>query len=224
MTARKFGAALTAFFLGTAAIGAASLTLALPAQAAVSRAFGTAIKDAEALAAAGNYKAASAKVNDAAALAKSPEENKILATMKDYIASKTGDTSTAIGTQAKFASDFAAQKWRDVISDGEFLRKFGKLDANSMLVIAQSYYRLHDNQNCINYIKHTIGASAGEEALQTMQRCAFDANDEATQRDALEELVARTGKSNYWSDLSSSLSVPKASATTRRWISTVSSC
>ena len=32
-------------------------------------------------------------------------------------------------------------------------------------------------------------------------RCAYDAGDEATQRQALETLVAHTGKPEYWNDL-----------------------
>jgi hypothetical protein len=143
------------------------------------------------------------KVNAAAAAAKTPAEQQAVAQMKHYVGANSGDVSLggADAAKMKFSQDFAAGKLRDVITDGDILKKAGALDANGMLVIAQSYYRLHDTSGCINYIKHNIGSGAGEEALQTLQRCAFDASDDATERDALEQLVARTGKAEYWSNL-----------------------
>jgi hypothetical protein len=204
MTARKMGAALTAIFLGTAAIGAASLTLTLPAQAqTVSAAVGRPLQEALQLAQAKKWREAMDKVNVASAAAKTSAEQKAVATMKHYVGANSGDVSLggADAAKVKFAQDFAAGNLKAVIADGDIMKKAGALDSNGMLVVAQSYLRLHDTQNCINYIKHTIGAGAGEEALQTLQRCAFEAHDDATQRDALEQLVARTGKATYWSDL-----------------------
>jgi hypothetical protein len=203
MTARKMGAALTAIFLGTAAMGAGLIFVSAAQAQTVSAAVGRPLMDARTLAAAGKYREAMDKVNAAAAVAKTPAEQKIVAQMKDSIAVASADPTIGgtLGAKAKFAKDFSAGKLNDVITDGDILKKAGALDANGMLVVAQMYYRLHNTAGCINYIKHTIGAGAGEEALQTLQRCAFDGNDEATERDALEQLVTRTGKADYWSNL-----------------------
>ena len=53
-------------------------------------------------------------------------------------------------------------------------------------------------------------------------RCAYDAGDDATQRDALEKLVAHTGKAEYWNDLLKMGEAARACTTTHRWISIAS--
>lgn len=203
MTACNLRAALTAFLLGTASIGAAAIVTTIPAQAAVSKAVGLAINEARNLAEAKNYKAAMAKVNEAGAAAKTTEENNVVNQMKQYIAVKSGDASIggALGAKAKFANDAAAGKWRDVIADGDLLRKNNALDTQSQVVIAQAYLRQGDKQGCISYIKRNFGNGGGENVLLTLQKCAYDANDDETQRQALEALVATTGKPEYWSNL-----------------------
>ena len=40
-----------------------------------------------------------------------------------YIAVKSGDASTALGAKAKFANDYNARKYKDVIADAEALKK-----------------------------------------------------------------------------------------------------
>jgi hypothetical protein len=201
MTVRKLHAALTAIFLGAATAGAASLVMAAPAQAAtVSPKVGADLKEAQSLAAAGNYRAAMAKVNEAEAAKSSPEDGAIIAQMKQYIGVKSGDASIggAAGAKAKFANDYNSGKFKDVIADAELLRKNNALDANSQLIIGQAYYKANDYAGCVKYTK-TLGGS--ETALQLEARCAYEIGDEATQRDALESLVARTGKPEYWRDL-----------------------
>ena len=104
----------------------------------------------------GNYKGASAKVEAAAALAKSPEENKLVSQMKDYIASKSGDPSTPIGAKAKFAQDYNAGKLKDVITDGDILRQdqlagrqFSSGDRPGLLSAAQfqGLHQLHQEDH-----------------------------------------------------------------------------
>ena len=63
MTASKLRAVATAFFLGTAMICGGAMILSVPASAAVSAKVGKPLQEAQQLAAAGNYKAARAKVN-----------------------------------------------------------------------------------------------------------------------------------------------------------------
>lgn len=205
MTTRTLRAALAAFLLGTAAIGSAALVTALPAQAAggVHAAVGNALNEAKALAASGKYKDAMARVNEAAAAAKTSDETAAVNQMKQYIAVKSGDASIggALGAKAKFANDYAARRFRDVIADGDVLRKNGALDSQSQLVIAQAYYQMGDAPGCLHYLKQNFANGGGDDALQLQMSCAYAAHDDDTQRAALEQLVAHTGKPDYWSRL-----------------------
>ena len=79
-----------------------------------------------------------------------------------------------------------------MIADGDALQKAGALDATTSAVVAQSYYLSGNKAGCLKYIKAQGGDS--EAVLQLEMKCAFDINDSVTQRDALEKLVARTGK------------------------------
>ncbi|HEX3755727.1 MAG TPA: hypothetical protein VHV26_11700 [Rhizomicrobium sp.] len=205
MTAPCLRAALTAILLATASTGTAMLVLATPAQAQSVRAVvGKPLNEAKALVAAKNWKAAMAKVNEAeAAPNKTPAENQIIAQMKQYIAVQSGDVSIGgvVAAKAKFARDYNDRKFKDVIADGEILRKFNALDANSMQVIAQAYYQAGDKAGCEKYIKSNFGNNAGDSTLELLMRCAYENGDEATQRQALETLVAHTGKPEFWNDL-----------------------
>jgi hypothetical protein len=206
MTALKLRAALTAILLATASAGAVSLALSSPAQAqaAVRAVVGKPLTEAKTMAAAGNWKGAMAKVNEAeAAPNKTPAETQIIGQMKQFIAVKSGDVSIggAPAAKAKFANDYAARKYKDVIEDGEMLRKVGALDSNSQQVIAQAYYQAGDKAGCQKYIKTNFGSSAPDSTLELLMRCAYDNGDEAVQRETLETLVAHTGEPKYWKDL-----------------------
>jgi hypothetical protein len=202
MTASKLRAVTTAFLLGTATVCGTALVLSTPAAAAVSAKVGKPLQEAQKLAAAGNYKGAMAKVNEAEAIpGKSAEENKIIQQMKDFIAIKSGDTSTAAGAKAKFANDYNARKYKDVIADSQALKSHGILDAAAMQIVAQAYYLSGDKQGCLKYIKSNFGANPGDATLQLQMSCAHDTGDTATERTALETLVGRTGKPEYWNNL-----------------------
>lgn len=201
MTANKLRAVATAFLLGTAMISGGVLLASTPAAAAVSAKVGKPLLDAQQLAAKNDWKAAMAKVNEAEAAAKTPEETKVVAQMKQYIAIKSGDTSTPEGAKAKFANDYNARKYKDVIDDAAALKKNNVLDAASMQIIAQAYYLSGDKQGCLKFIKTNFGANPSDAALELQMRCAYDAGDDAAQRQALETLVAHTGKTEYWKDL-----------------------
>jgi len=196
---RNLRAAATAILLGTAALGAGAVLQ--PAFAALSAAVGKPLQEAQSLAAAGKYREAMDRANAAAAAAKTPEEHQKADQMKQYIAVKSGDASIggALGAKAKFANDASAGRWKDVIADGDALAKNNALDGQSRLVIAQAYYMLHDAKGCMAYIKRN--GLGGEQALTLLQRCAYDANDDVAQREALEQLVATTGKPEHWKNL-----------------------
>lgn len=202
MTASKLRAVATAFLLGTAMISGGALIASMPAQAAVSAKVGKPLQEAMALANKGDYKGAMAKVNEAEAVSgKTAEDTATITKVKDFIAIKSGDTSTPVGAKAKFANDYNARKYKDVIEDAAALKKNNVLDASSMQIVAQAYYLSGDKQGCLKYIKDNFGANPSDTTLELQMRCAYDAGDEATQRQALEALVAHTGKAEYWSDL-----------------------
>jgi hypothetical protein len=203
MNFRRFRAVATACFIGTAALAAVTVATCQVAEAAAVRAVvGKPLEDAKALAAAGKYDAAMEKVRQAEAVPnKTAAESQIVQQMKEYISVKSGDTSTALGCRAKFAADYNGRRYSSVIEDAACLRKFGALDGQSMTVIAQAYYLSGNKEGCLKYIKDNIGGGAAEATLELEMRCAFDAGDEDTQRQVLEQLVARTGKAEYWGQL-----------------------
>jgi len=195
MTASKLRAAATAILLGTAAV---TMTAFAAQAATVSPRVGAALKEAQSLAAAGNYKAAMAKINEADNVpGKTADDTTVINQMKNFVAVKSGDTSTAAGAKAKFANDYNAGKWRDVIAGADSLRKFNALGMQEQLIIAQAYYRSGDFAGCARYIKANLNNSS-DTALELLARCAYENGDEATQRESLETLVSRSGKPEHW--------------------------
>jgi hypothetical protein len=198
MTSRNLRAVLTAILLGTAA-GASALVLAAPAQAAtVSAKVGPLLKEAQAMIAAKNYAGAKAKLNEAEALKSTPDDTAIINQFKSAIAIASADPNTPGGAKAKFAQDYNAGKFKDVIADAEYLRKNNVFDAQSQLIVGQAYYKANDFAGCVRYTK-TIPQS--DTALELQARCAYEVGDDATQRQAYEALVARSGKPEYWKGL-----------------------
>jgi tetratricopeptide (TPR) repeat protein len=145
-----------------------------------------------------NYKGALAKLSEAEAVKSTPDDTTVINQLKQFIAVSSADASTPAGAKAKFANDYNAGRFKDVIADGELLRKFNELDAQSQLIIGQAYYKAGDYAGCVRFAK-TLGGS--ETALQLQARCAYEIGDEVTQRSALEQLVAHDPKPEYWSDL-----------------------
>jgi len=197
MTVRVLRAALTAVFLGTAAV--AALVPAVPAYAqTVSAHVGTLLQEAQAMGKAGNWRGAMAKVNEAeAAPNKTSADNAVISQMKNYIAVSSGDASIggAAGAKAKFANDYNAGKYKDVIADADNLKKYNAFGAQEQLLVGQAYYKANDFAGCVRYSKTLSGSDT---ALELLARCAYEINDEATQRQALEQLVARGGKPEHW--------------------------
>ncbi|MFO1248094.1 MAG: hypothetical protein U1E93_07740 [Alphaproteobacteria bacterium] len=195
MTVRKLHAALTAILLGTATVGA-TLVLAPAAQAAtVSAKVGPLLKEAQSMIAAKNFAGAKAKLNEAEAAASTPDDHTIIAQFKAAIAVSSADPNTPGGAKAKFAQDYNAGKFKDVIADAEYLKKNNVFDAQSQLIVGQAYYKSGDYAGCVRYTK-SLGGS--DTSLELQARCAYEIGDEATQHSALEQLVARSGKTEYW--------------------------
>jgi hypothetical protein len=196
MTVRNLRAALTAILLGTAAAAATTLVLAAPAQAAtVSAKVGPLLKEAQSLIAAKNYAGAKAKLNEAEAAASTPDDHAIINQFKAAISISSADPNTPGGAKAKFAQDYNAGKFKDVIADAEYLKKNNVFDAQSQLIVGQAYYKDRDFAGCVRYTK-SLGGS--DTALELQARCAYEIGDEPTQRQALESLVTRGGKAEHW--------------------------
>jgi len=79
--------------------------------------------------------------------------------------------SGAAAAKAKFANDYNAAHFKDVIADGEMLRKFNELDPQSQLIIGQAYYKAADYPGCVKYIQEAFGASPSGTALLLLNRC-----------------------------------------------------
>ncbi len=200
MFSRSIRAATIALAIGTATVAAAGVAFVGTAEAAIRSVVGKPLTEAKSLAASGSYSAALARVNAAEAVGGlTAEEKSVISAMRQYIEVKSG--TGALGVKAKFANDYNARRYREVINDGESLRKNGALDGNSMQVIAQAYYLLGDYHGCSHYIMNNFGSGAGEGVLQLQMRCAYESQDNEAMRTALETLVARTNKAEYWSQL-----------------------
>ena len=198
MTARNLRAALTAILLGTAAVGGAALVLAAPAQAAtVSAKVGPLLKEAQAMIAAKNYAGARVKLNEAEAAASTSDDRTIINSFKNLIAVSSADPNTPQGAKAKFAQDYNAGRYKDVIADADYLRKQGVFDGQSQLIVGQAYYKSGDFAGCVRYSK-SLGGAGGDTALELQARCAYEIGDDATQHAALESLVSRGGKPEHW--------------------------
>lgn len=200
MTANVFAAVfrskMAAFLLG-----AACLTLAIsPADAAVRAVVGKPLQEAQSMAAAGNYSGAMAKIRQAeGAGGLTGEENSLISRMKAYVQSRqSGGSDTPRG---KFDNDYRNGRWSAVIADGESLRKSGQLDGARLTAMAESYYRSSNFDGCLRFIKGNFGASPGDTVLQIQVACAFGAQDDETQRSALEQLVAHNQTPQYWGQL-----------------------
>jgi hypothetical protein len=196
MTVRRLRAAMTAILLGTAVAAGSALVLAVPAQAlTASPKVGPLLKEAVAMISAKNYAGAKAKLNEAESLKSTPDDTALINQIKNAISISSADPNTPGGAKAKFAQDYSAGKWKDVIADAEYLKKNNVFDAQSQLVVGQAYYKAADYPGCVKYTK-TLGT--GETALALQARCAYEVGDDVSQRAALEQLVARTGKPEYW--------------------------
>jgi tetratricopeptide (TPR) repeat protein len=200
-----------ALLLGAAAaVAGGGLTVTSAQAAAVRPAVGKPLEAAKADVAAHNYSAAMAHVRQAEAVGGlTAEEKSVIAQMKDYIASRSGGTvgvSNAIGAQAKFSADYRAGRYRDVIEDMDLLRKYGILNGSNLQYVAQAYYHLGEYRNCVR-----IARDSGSSTMLELQvTCASKIGDDEAARDALERLVASTGRAEYWNRLLSAAERAKA--------------
>ena len=141
----------------------------------VSKDVGPLLKQAQQMIAAQNYEGAMAKVTEAEAVKSNPDDTTVINAMRKYIEYAAlpppGGSSYPSDARAKFASDYNAGRWRDVIDDADMLNKAGALDAQAQLVIGQAYYKAGDYAGCVKYVRETFGASPSGNPLELLNRC-----------------------------------------------------
>lgn len=84
--------------------------------------------------------------------------------------SGTSDYKSASEAKAKFANDYNAGRYRDVIADADMLERAGALDAQAQLLIGQAYFKAGDYAGCMKYAK-TLNS---DNARELQARCDYE--------------------------------------------------
>jgi hypothetical protein len=190
MLFKSMRAAAAAFLIGSATLAAATISLTAPAEAAARASVAKFLNEAIHAAAAGNLGGARSAVAEAEGVSGlTSGDHEAIDQVKNYIAQKSGS-----GGGGGCAGLYLKGDYHGVISSGGG-------DAQCSQLKAQAYYLLHDFHGCTNYIRNNFGGGASEQILQLEQRCAYESGDNEGQRIALEQLVQRTNKPEYWSSL-----------------------
>jgi hypothetical protein len=187
------------------ALGAATAIVTGPAvapaayAATVRPAVGKPLQAAISLANSGKGAAAMAKVHEAESVSGlTAGEQSAITQTKNYVAAKTGSGGSATGCKAKFANDYNAGRYRDVVgADADCLRKSGGFDAQAQIIVAQAYYLMGDYGTTIRML-HNMGQS--DQVLSLLMSAAAKQGDTKTEGDVAERLILK-GQSKYWTYL-----------------------
>jgi tetratricopeptide (TPR) repeat protein len=206
-TLRALGAA---FLVSTASIAIAGVAMTGTAEAGTVRpSVGKPLQDALDLAKAGKTNAALEKVKEAESVSGlTSAERDTIAQTKNYILAASGDPSVyenmiASGQgSAKVAHDllsahYRAREYAKVIQDEQVLKRFGALDAESEMVIAQAYYLMGNYSGAIKYLHAIMGGGGTPQQLELLMNCASKVGDEDSVRMAAERLILN-GNPKYW--------------------------
>lgn len=201
MISKSLRGIAAAFLIGTAAVSAISLSAAGVAEAAgVRPEVGKPLQDAIGLAKDGKGSAALAKVKQAEDVSNlTGAEKQAIAQTQEYVSAKTGNFSggvtNATTAKAKFAADYNAGRYRDVVAtDADLLKKYGVLDFQNQLVVAQAYYLMRDYSSALRYLN---GLGDSDSVLSLKLNIASKLGDARTQSEVAERLVLK-GQSKYW--------------------------
>ena len=199
MLSNKLRALGTALFLGTATVAVASIPLSAPVEAAARPQVGRALQEAIHLAESGNLSAANEKVREAESIGGlTPGDQQAIEQTKNYIAAKGGGGGGALGARAKFANDYNAGRYRDVVGDdADALRKSGSFTGEDEQVVAQAYYMMGDYSSAIRILRDMHS----EAALELLMNAALKSGDTASVRQAEESLVVEYNQPKYWTYL-----------------------
>jgi len=185
------------FLLGSGAMLPTTAPLVSTAQAATARpAVGKPLQEAVSLANAGKGAAAMAKVHEAESVSKlTGSEQSLIAQTKQFIAAKTGAGGSSLGCKAKFATDYNAGRYKDVVgADAACLRKSGGLDFSSQVIVAQAYYLMGDYATAIKLLR---GLGNSDQVLSLLMSAAAKSGDTQTEGLVAERLILQ-GQSKYW--------------------------
>jgi hypothetical protein len=202
-TLRAFSVAL---FLGTAAFVGHNYVIGAAHAASVRPAVGKPLQQAQELAAKGDYKAALEQIKKADATPKkTPEEEKVIDQMRNYVVSKSGSASvyeqmiaqgkgSATVARNLIRAHYMQKDYKKVIADAAILRKYGAMDASARALIAQAYYLSGDYAGTIRFLKgHT-----DIDSLKLIYGAAFKLHDMDAIQSSLEQLILATGNVDYW--------------------------
>jgi hypothetical protein len=94
------------------------------------------------------------------------------ALVTDGAIAQSGGISSAADAKAKFANDYNAGRFKDVIADGDILKKYDSLTPQNQLIIGQAYYKAGDYAGCVKYAK-TLNSDV---ARELEARCQWEAS------------------------------------------------
>ncbi|HEX3944611.1 MAG TPA: hypothetical protein VHW69_11030 [Rhizomicrobium sp.] len=186
-----------ALLLGGAALVPSLMPIVSTAHAATVRpAVGKPLQQAVSLANAGKGAAAMEKVHEAESAGKlTASEQSAIAQTRSFIAAKTGAGGSALGCKAKFATDYNAGRYKDVVgADAACLRKSGGLDFQSQVIVAQAYYLMGDYATAIKLLR---GLGNSDQVLSLLMSAAAKSGDTQTEGLVAERLILQ-GQSKYW--------------------------
>lgn len=187
---------ISALLGGVTALAGAPVLAPVAQAAGVRPQVGKPLKEAVSLANAGKGSAAMEKVHEAESVSGlTATERSTIAQTKQFIAAKTGSGGGSLGCKAKFATDYRAGRYRDVVgADADCLRKSGGYDHDSQVIVAQAYYQMGDYATAVKILR---GLGQGDQVLSLLMSAAAKAGDTQTEGQVAERLILQ-GQSKYW--------------------------
>jgi hypothetical protein len=160
---------------------------------------GKPLQAAISLASSGKGAAAMAKLHEAESVGGlTGAEQAAISQARNFIAAKTGAGGGATGCKAKFATDYNAGRYRDVVgADASCMRKGGSMDFQSQVVVAQAYYLMGDYGTAIKLLR---GLGNSDQVLSLLMSAAAKSGDTQTEGQVAERLILQ-GQTKYWTYL-----------------------
>ncbi|HEY1961347.1 MAG TPA: hypothetical protein VGG69_02925 [Rhizomicrobium sp.] len=160
---------------------------------------GKPLQQAISLANSGKGAAAMSKLHEAESVGGlTGAEQAAISQARQFIAVKTGAGGSSLGCKAKFANDYNAGRYHDVVgADASCLRKAGGFDFQSQVIVAQAYYLMGDYRTAITLLR---GLGNSDQVLSLLMSAAAKSGDTQTEGQVAERLILQ-GQSKYWTYL-----------------------
>ena len=199
MNLKSLQSIVVAFALGGAGMAVSPIITTTAHAATVRPAVGKPLQQAISLANSGNGSAAMAKVREAESVSNlTGAEQAAISQTRNFISAKTGAGGGAVGCKAKFANDYNAGRYRDVIgADADCLRKSGGYDYQAQVIVAQAYYLMGDYSTAIKLLR---GLGDNDQVLSLLMSAAGKSGDTQTEGQVAERLILK-GQGKYWTYL-----------------------